>query len=441
VVETYHPNVMLPNEIERCAGGITSEESNVRTVFLTLVYFLLALAPASAAGTVKAACILFENNFAKLTDDQIITLSNEFKMVMSAQWKFDILAANERAASLKRENSTIILLAFMSSEFLRKKQSQYDECNSEEDLFAHSAYPYTSEDRITTEDLDAYLMDVSNREWSDKIISWYRALSADWDGLILDDGGPHLVQEKLSALPYGYSHSTYRSAKNSHQEYIEDQTDTIVIFNGMQFWDSYPQYSDDLNGGVIEGFALGPSHPTSDHDWIENCVNVFLQNSEKYCGAWPKHKDRFTTEERIFALACYLLAMHNNSYYTLYQHPRGSLSWYPEYRLDIGVPLTTPSKLDDMLDVSGLYVRDFTKGKVLVNSSNSPKNYKLSQTYWKVEFSGGGLINNDGKYSGKILSEEQSAGTVSLPAGSALILSSYNQSKSDLKSPSKLQVK
>jgi len=413
----------------------------VRTVFVALFYFFLAVAPASAAGTVKKVSILFANEFDNLTDDQIIKLANEFNMVTSSQWKYDSLAANERAASLKKENSTVILLAHIDSKFFRKNQKQCDECDSEEDLFAHSAYPYTSEHRITTAGLASYLMDVSNREWSDKIISWYSALSADWDGMILDNGGPHLAPETVSALPYDYLDSTYRSAMNSHLEYIENQTDTIVIFNGIQFWDSYPQYSDDLNGGVIEGFALGPRHPTSAHEWIESCVNVFLRNTNKYCVAAPKHNDLFTIEERIFALACYLLAMHNNSYYTLFQNPQGSLTWYPEYRLDIGVPLTTPSQLDDMLDVSGLYVRDFTKGKVLVNSSNSPKNYKLSQTYWKIEFSGGGLINNDSKYSGKILTEEQPSGTVSLPAGSALILSLYDQSKSNLNSPSKLQVK
>jgi hypothetical protein len=413
----------------------------MKRVFLIFLYALLLVAPTSEAGTIKTVSALFGHQFANLTDNQMTTLANEFNIIMTSQWKYDNLAANSNATLLKSINQNVLLFAHINSKFIKPTQIQYSQCNSNEDLFAHTVYPYTAEHRITAADGVSYLMDVSNIEWSDEILSWYRDLSADWDGIFLDVGGPYLFPQQINALPFSYTDPTYRNVMSRHQEYIKSHAGTTVLFNGIQNWYRFTGYSDDLDGGLIESFALGPNHPKVEHDWIESCINVFLSNTKKFCLAAPKNIDFFSIEERVFVLACYLLAMHKNSYYILFQNPQGSLAWYPEYHLDIGSPLTTPSQLADMLHVSGLYIRDFTKGKVVVNDSSSPKSFNLSQTYWELKFAGGSLIPEDGRYSGKILATEQAPGLMTVPAGSALILSSYDPSISSMEPPMGLRVK
>jgi len=405
----------------------------MKTVPTCLIYLLIVLVPASEAHTIKPATVLFGSNFARLTNAQQNTLANEFNMVLTAQWKYDSALANEAANILKSKNTDIILLAHMDSRELRRKQILYVECNKNEGLFDHTVETYTAENRILSIDKESFLMNVSNPDWSDKIIVWFKNLSSAYNGIMLDNGTSSLFLRKYNGKPYWFTGEGYRVAMNAHLSRIKSRLpDKTIIYNGISDGYLYDHYGDSLDGGVCEGFASGPTHAKVDPMWVERSVNTLLSKSAlgNIVIAAPKSNGRFKPGERLFVMACYLISMHPlHTYYILFEKPQGQLTWYPEYHLDLGNPRHQPVKMSDMLDASGLYIREFTRGKVLVNISDSPKSYTLSESYWEITFTGGGLIDKGGRYSGKLLSTYKPKGSVAIPAGSALILSTYNPSK------------
>ena len=99
----------------------------------------------------------------------------------------------------------------------------------------------------------------------------------------------------------------------------------------------------------------------------------------------------------------------------------GPLEWYPEWGLALGAAQTTAmAGIDDLLDPSGCYRRDFQNGIVIVNPTQAAINVNLGGTFKQVQPSGGGAVDSSGNVTGTIATTAVT--TVSVPATGAVIL-------------------
>ncbi len=73
-----------------------------------------------------------------------------------------------------------------------------------------------------------------------------------------------------------------------------------------------------------------------------------------------------------------------------------NIYYYPEYEIDLGVPLDRYR-----VNGKGIYERQFEKGMVLVNPSDTESyTYRLDRKYNKVIPVGGGVLQEDGTCDG-----------------------------------------
>ena len=131
----------------------------------------------------------------------------------------------------------------------------------------------------------------------------------------------------------------------------------------------------------------------------------------------------------MWTLANYLLLKGNHTFINL-EVSQGA-EWFPEYDLPIGHPITPlPAVVDVLRDSSGLYVRVYSNGLVLVNADpdGAPLTMSLSGPMQLVTGAvGGGDVPEDGDTSGwHIQTAEVTEVTVS-PGQAAILLGSFEQ--------------
>ncbi len=127
---------------------------------------------------------------------------------------------------------------------------------------------------------------------------------------------------------------------------------------------------------------------------------------------------------RIFALAAYLLGVNEYSFYAYidcdYEFS-APLQYYPEYDIDIGDPLDFPNNLMDLLN-GDLIIRNFERGKIIINPFKDGAVIQISEKYSKVIPHGGGLVDINGNYDGYLEYQEILPGPLNITAETAMIL-------------------
>jgi hypothetical protein len=197
-------------------------------------------------------------------------------------------------------------------------------------------------------------------------------------------------------------------------------------------------------GLFAEGFALAGDQIT-DGDWNLSMDRALRITSTSN----PANADRmfimqpFTGDEapdsplgvqhRSWALGSYLLLRGDHTYINLYgQATSWHLEWYPEYQVNLGAPQDPggmPTSVAGYYDPgSGLYVRYFENGIVLLNNSNASLGYDPGQVMQQVMVNGwaGGVRPGDidpatNRYVGGWLSA-QLVSTVTVAPYSSVIL-------------------
>jgi len=121
---------------------------------------------------------------------------------------------------------------------------------------------------------------------------------------------------------------------------------------------------------------------------------------------------------RMFVFASYLLV--TNPRVVLYisdlDYGTRCILYYPEYDIDLGRPLR------DYIKKDGVYQRRFKRGIVLVNPDGIRScEFTLDKEYNKVVPIGGGLVQKDGHWEGRI-DYEKVNGTITIHPLSGIIL-------------------
>ncbi len=98
-----------------------------------------------------------------------------------------------------------------------------------------------------------------------------------------------------------------------------------------------------------------------------------------------------------------------------------SIYYYPEYELDLGVPLGRYRVNDE-----GIYERKFEKGMVLVNPSDTESyTYSLDRKYNKLIPVGGGVLQEDGTCDGYLTYEPVNDVLILPPVSGVVLLESF----------------
>jgi hypothetical protein len=256
----------------------------------------------------------------------------------------------------------------------------------------------------------------------------------DYDGVFLDSASPSLLQgETTDPQLAGTNASTTAFAELGGQTWSQawnawiagldaslsaQPRHPVLIPNVGSLITSWDKTNYGLTDGVFSEGYLDPSFATS--DWRSAASQlvalvaagkiVMLQN---YLG------DPNDVPRRLYFLANYLLLKGARTYLDYFA--AGPLEWYPEWSLDLGTAQkTAQASIDELLDPSGLYRRDFQKGVVLVNPTSAPITVALGATFQEVVPQGGGAIPASGVAPGSVATTP--VNQVTLAAASAAVL-------------------
>ncbi|CEK12960.1 hypothetical protein CWRG_00289 [Chthonomonas calidirosea] len=175
------------------------------------------------------------------------------------------------------------------------------------------------------------------------------------------------------------------------------------------------------DGGMNEGFALsGPGNYYAPSDWqlqMNRLLALIRADKIVICQSYIRDSDY---DARWFVMGSYLLIKGRHTYINMFD--TSTLSWYPEYTISLGAPLSEPARtISADWDVAwGVYRRDFARGMVLVNPDTRPVKIDLGRTKYLVEAEGGGPVPASGVPMGQL--KRRPVRVVTIPSHSARIL-------------------
>ncbi|HEY9076501.1 MAG TPA: putative glycoside hydrolase [Anaerolineaceae bacterium] len=182
-----------------------------------------------------------------------------------------------------------------------------------------------------------------------------------------------------------------------------------------------PSNYNNADGVMIEGFAAwGDGDYFGEEDWILQMNRLLpLLRSDKIILAQtytnPSHLN-----DRLFVLGSYLLVKGKYTYINLEMAEEPE--WFPEFGINLGTPVDPlPANIASFRDAeSGIYVRRYSLGMVLVNPSDQARTYNPGGVFQQVIQSGGGLVPEDGTAPGSL--SYRAVSSLTLPACQAAIL-------------------
>ena len=263
-------------------------------------------------------------------------------------------------------------------------------------------FPYAGSDRVLQCTWGWYLMELNDPGWRSYWMGEVlRQLAANEnDGLFADSFS---VPNYLGGSTFEPDLPAYDPAFESEwARRIEDFIDYVqaqfagqyYFIPNVGYWVTTRNPTDysNVDGVMIEGFSeWSPGNPFSLSDWKLQMNRILGLTSQDKVLILQSYVDETDIEDRTFVLANYLLVKGVHSFINmdLGLEPE----WFPEYEIPIGSPLDPlPADIDNYLDPSGLYRRDYTNGLVLVNPGTVARTIDLGGTYYLATPSGGGLL-------------------------------------------------
>ncbi len=317
--------------------------------------------------------------------------------------------------------------------------SDFEPIKNNEDAFMHSG---PDRQRVMDHVWGAYLMNITNEDWyihlKNNVIS--QAKAAECDGVFLDS-------YNTSVIPYFTKNKYPEFEKTNARDFINEELGGLTwiqaserymrrltkdlneaglkclpnIGNLITGWDN-TDYSI-ADGGMAEQ-ALDWQDQYTQNEWKMGMNSLLkLINMDKIIFIQAHLKSDTDYQGRLYRLGNYLLLRGKYTYITYYDTNEDvRFKYYPEFDVDVGAPVTSAKKDIEELKAGDLYVREFEKGIVVVNSHDTQAySYEVPEGYKKVEVTGGGTVRFDGTING-YASYVDISGTVEVPAKSALIL-------------------
>ncbi len=295
--------------------------------------------------------------------------------------------------------------------------SDWDTINANEGWFLHDSQGNRVY-QLYGASLEEYCMDVSGlidhdpngdpaygwkEYWADVVIADVAA--SHGDGVFADSTHlPYAVPSSLWDSPLGSPpHQGYIPHMEIYYDYVYQALDAANVYfipniGGLcTTLDTTTGYYADVHGAMVEGFA------TKTSDWVmqQNRTLQLLRNGKIYIA--QNDVDNYAdVAGRNWYLANFLLLKHNKSFLNMFSAADSQLYWWPEYDLDLGLQTdpTVPSDVTNLRDAaSGIYVRRYQKGLVLVNPTAQVRTFLLGSDdpHLLMEPWGGGAIGTNGQ--------------------------------------------
>jgi hypothetical protein len=178
------------------------------------------------------------------------------------------------------------------------------------------------------------------------------------------------------------------------------------------------------DGVMIEGFAepgAGAWYATS--DWVlqmNRALSLTRPGHILIAQTYPPASD---VQARMFALGSYLLTRGRHSFINL--DIGITPQWFPEYGIRLGPAVDpVPGRIGALRTRSGLYVRRFARGLVVVNPGQSTARASFGGAFDLVTPHGGGELPANASTAGWWLSRRRVSGSVAVgPHGAEVLLS------------------
>jgi hypothetical protein len=168
------------------------------------------------------------------------------------------------------------------------------------------------------------------------------------------------------------------------------------------------------DGVMLEGFAEpGGGSWYAASDWalqMNRALSLTRLGHILIAQTYPGAAD---VQARMFALGSYLLTKGIHSFINLDVGIQAQ--WFPEYGIDLGRARAAPARdVEALRNATGLYVRRFVHGVVVVNPGQTRARYSFSGQMELVRPHGGGALPSDASTSGWGLSRQSVRNSVTI---------------------------
>jgi hypothetical protein len=288
--------------------------------------------------------------------------------------------------------------------------NDYPTVTTHEDWFWHN----DSDERVASTADQKLLMNVSvagfQQYWEQSLEQ--QVTAGEYDGIFFDSASPALLQAECGGNGSGQDprlsgtqakstsfaalgNTTWIAAWQTWMKKLNDDLAAKgipLIPNTSAFTTTWDTTNYGLTAGAfVEGFA-GTGFATA--DWVASTNELLkLAGAGKIVILQNYLSSASDAATRMYYLGNYLLVKGSHTY--LEYFAGGPLEWYPEWKIDLGAPVSAATDVATLLR-DGVYRRDFAKGTVLVNPSTSPVTVALGATFQRVVPSGGGAVDTSG---------------------------------------------
>ncbi len=298
--------------------------------------------------------------------------------------------------------------------------NDWDYVTQHEDWFWHNERGERVRSRIDGK----YLMNIMNKDfrnyWKKSIAR--QIIAGHYQAVFLDSSSPALLQweashadprlardaaawrrfEELGGLTWCEAYAVFMSDLTQFLEFLGYAT--LPNIGGLfTTWDKTDYYTT-ASGAFMEGAF----DTRSAQDWkmaMERTLRLIHNDKIVIFQSYLKSDADY--RKRLYYLSCYLLVKGRYSYLNYFV--RSTLSWYPEWEINLGRPQKLYVGLRELEQESRLYRREYEKGEVFVNISGKRRKIRLKHPGYLVLPRGGGPLNKAASNTGKILFERVSS--------------------------------
>lgn len=310
--------------------------------------------------------------------------------------------------------------------------------NPHEDWFLHDC----SNHRCFQRDWNWYFMDPSGivghaipgwkEYWAQRAVRRMRL--NDCDGIFADS---HILPWNMNYYPCNFEPPDHDVELGKHFVQFDKYQMTMLHTDSTNFkyipnigqlvtTRDTTDYSN-CDGAMLENFALFDCLNHFDPaDWILEVDRVMPLSSAGKILIFQHDVDYWSSDCRMWFIANYFLMKNRSSYINLLFDWCGDLipNWLAEYEMNLGTFTgSIPTSASEMFDAGmNVYVRKYEKGLVLVNNSNASQSISFPKTYYRVSFTGGGCVHDDGSFDDPVsISYQPTTGFTMQPMTAAII--------------------
>jgi hypothetical protein len=247
------------------------------------------------------------------------------------------------------------------------------------------------------------LMDVANASyrdwWSGKVIQQLE--NNDDDGVFADSFViPNYMgtwNPGLPAIDLAFE-AQWKAKLEGQMDYLRQRfAGRWYLIPNVGWWVTSRDQTDysKADGVFIEGFGYDVWQAFGQEGW-QIQVDRLLPLIQANRAVIGQSYDIWDARGRMFGLATYLLIKGQQTFVNFEQGP--SPEWFPEYEIPIGEPLSAvPASSASLYDsAQGVYRRDYSNGRTIVNPGNVTRTVALGGTWYRAQPSGGGAMPSTG---------------------------------------------